>query len=1188
MSPVKFTLTELGSHTCTGRRVPRTYSSTLRLFLLLSEFIPSSGPVASHDSTNETSTVAAEDDKGYGVAKDGIEMNQCCSPGKEQSKQDACCSAQEESTGLPTSQDAPDCCKGKPSPCCDSTCIDRLALRECQSGKASPSSSTTSLINCHRGRAGKPCIRHYRTARQHYQAKLDALGCICRALLALGQKSCCVTNNSPSLGGKESWERLSSTSSVDESCQRGNNTCERESKATSAEACAALPTEAVDKGYGNGYCATKKAVSVTPPCDHGCCTEARAPSITGSCTEGCCGNTRPPSIAGSCKEGCCTIMEPPSRTGSCKDECCGPVTPKSTGDSCKGGCCGGGKEADDIIGVPDQNNVELEKGASEQEHVILSISGMTCTGCETKLRRTLNTLPAVCNLRTSLVLARAEFDLTAGKFIPEDVIKHLERTTEFKCERLNDQGSTLDVVCSGDPHRLINGDWPKGVTDLKQLNKTTISVSFDPSIVGARDLIQSGWPTPLQLAPQRADRTLDAGSRHVRHVGYMTILSAIFTIPVLVLSWAPLPPRPIAHGSASLALATLVQVLVAGPFYPKALKALVFSRVIEMDLLIVLSTSTAYIFSIVSFGYEVSGNPLSTGEFFETSTLLVTLIMVGRYVAALARQKAVESISIRSLQANSAILVHPFRTSVCDAPPSKTILREQTRDMHIDARLLQMGDIFKVPPHTRISTDGTVISGLSSSDESMITGESLPVEKSRGSTVIAGSLNLSGTLNVKLTRLPGDNTISTIAAMVDEAKLSKPKIQDIADRVASFFVPVIVALTITTFVIWIAVGIAVRKQSGADATVQAITYAITVLIVSCPCAIGLAVPMVIVIASGVAAEKGVVFKGAEAMELAHQTTDVVFDKTGTLTKGKLGVVIEDYAPSTEEDAEGMILALVRDNKHPVSAAVASHLVERGISPAQLVDIKSVPGKGLEGRTLTNRSIRAGNSRWLECSEHPLVIPIPAQGLTAFCITVDSTLVAVFGLENTLRADASSTIATLHSLGITTHVLSGDDTISVEKVASALEIPSANVRAKCLPRDKQEYIKQLLATPLDGKQRTVIFLGDGTNDAPSLALATIGMHMCSDSSSDIAQAAADVVLMRPALSGVLTAINVSKKAMRRVAFNFGWSFVYNLFAILLGAGAFVTARIPPAYAGLGELVSVLPVVAAAVLLRWSKV
>lgn len=285
-----------------------------------------------------------------------------------------------------------------------------------------------------------------------------------------------------------------------------------------------------------------------------------------------------------------------------------------------------------------------------------------------------------------------------------------------------------------------------------------------------------------------------------------------------------------------------------------------------MDLLIVLSISAAFIFSVASFGYLVVGDPLSTGEFFETSTLLITLIIVGRYISALARQKAVESIPIRSLQTSTALLVD-----------------EAGKEREIDVSLLQYGDIFKVAPDSRIPTDGTVVSGSSELDESMITGESSPIEKYAKSTVIAGSINGSGILIVRLARLSGDNTISsTIAGMVGEAKLTKPMIQDIADRVASYSVPV-VALTIITLVIWIAIGVTVRKQSGAEAIIQAITYAITVRIVSCPCAIGLAVPMVIVIASGVAAERGVIFKSAETIEVAYKTSHVVFDKTGTLT-----------------------------------------------------------------------------------------------------------------------------------------------------------------------------------------------------------------------------------------------------------------------------------------------------------------
>ncbi|KAK4667778.1 uncharacterized protein QC764_0109650 [Podospora pseudoanserina] len=332
----------------------------------------------------------------------------------------------------------------------------------------------------------------------------------------------------------------------------------------------------------------------------------------------------------------------------------------------------------------------------------------------------------------------------------------------------------------------------------------------------------------------------------------MTLASILLTITVLVLAWAPLHGHEIAYKSGSLALATLVQFLVAGPFYPKALKALVFSRVIEMDLLIVLSPSAAYVFSVVSFAFLVTGEPLSTGNFFQTSTLLVTLIMsVAMWRPWLVRK--------------------PFNTAIL-------VDFHGDHGREIDTRLLQLGDIFKVMPESRIPTDGTTLAGTSEMDESMVTGESRPVVKSPGSPQ-----RIISTVR-PCTRIPGDNTIDTTAAMVDGAKLSKPTMQRLTDRVASYFVPVISLLMIITFAIWIAVGIRVRGVSAREAIIEAVTYAITVLIVCCPCAISLAVPMVVVIATGVGAEHGVVFKSAESIEVAYQAKYVILDKTGTLTR----------------------------------------------------------------------------------------------------------------------------------------------------------------------------------------------------------------------------------------------------------------------------------------------------------------
>jgi Cu2+-exporting ATPase len=818
---------------------------------------------------------------------------------------------------------------------------------------------------------------------------------------------------------------------------------------------------------------------------------------------------------------------------------------------------------------------DFAKDLPKEEHIVLSISGMSCTGCETKLKRTLAPLKSVKNLKTSLVLARAEFDIDSSAGSTAEVIKHLERTTEFKCERIRDKGSNITFTVPSDSSHFLNQDWPRGVTEITTLDQTTINVTFDTKITGPRELMENGWNAPLGLALPREDPTLETSSKHVRHMGYMTLLSIFLTVPVLVLAWAPLPERKVVYGSVSLALTSVIQFVVAGPFYPKALKSLIFSRILEMDLLIVLSTTAAFIYSVVSFGYVTAGQPLPTDEFFETSALLVTLIMVGRYVAALARQKAIESISLRSLQTSTAILVDE-----CGG-----------NEQEIDSRLLQHGDFFKVLPDSTIPTDGTVILGSSEVDESMVTGETIPVEKYHKSTVIAGSINGSGTLIVRLTRLPGDNTITVITEMVDEAKLSKPRTQKIADRVAGYFVPAVVALTIFTFVIWTSIGVAVQNQPGSEATIRAITYAITVLIVSCPCAIGLAVPMVMVVASGVAAERGVIFKSADSIEVAYKASHAVFDKTGTLTHGKLTVVHEKYLGESPRSSMSLLLGLIGDVKHPVATAVAAHIKAKDITSSVVLDSKALTGKGVKG-TSSGHVLRAGNSRWLNVSSNTYVQWVLAQGCTAFCFTIDDSLVAVFGLKDSLRADSLQTVTKLQEHGISVHIVSGDDEGAVRSVASMLNVPNTNIRSQCTPANKQEYIQALLSISkrkVIGKRyekAVVIFCGDGTNDAVALSQATIGVHM--HEGTDVAKSAADVVLMRPGLTGILTMLAISEKSMRRIKFNFAWSFVYNLFAILLGAGAFVNARIPPGFAGLGELVSVVPVITAAVLLRWSKI
>ncbi|AJQ12518.1 Pca1p [Saccharomyces cerevisiae YJM1355] len=818
------------------------------------------------------------------------------------------------------------------------------------------------------------------------------------------------------------------------------------------------------------------------------------------------------------------------------------------------------------------DHLNLEAGSTGNEHVVLSVSGMTCTGCETKLKRSFASLKYVHNLKTSLILSQAEFDLDLAQASVKDIIRHLSKTTEFKYEQILDHGSTIDVVVPYAAKDFINEEWPQGVTELKIIEKNIVRIYFDAKIIGARDLVNKGWNMPVKLAPPSAHPTVEVGRKHLVRVGCTTAISIMLTIPILVMAWAPHLREKVSTMSASMGLATIIQVLIAGPFYSNALKSLIFSRLIEMDLLIVLSTSAAYIFSIVSFGYFVAGRPLSTEQFFETSSLLVTLIMVGRFVSELARHRAVKSISVRSLQASSAILVD-----------------ETGNETEIDIRLLQYGDTFKVLPDSRIPTDGTVISGSSEVDEALITGESMPVPKKCQSIVIAGSVNGTSTLFVKLIKLPGNNTISTIATMVDEAKLTKPKIQNIADKIASYFVPTIIVITVITFCVWIGVGISVKKQSRSDAVIQAIIYAITVLIVSCPCAIGLAVPMVFVIASGVAAKRGVIFKSAESIEVAHNTSHVVFDKTGTLTEGKL-TVVHEIIRDDRLNSRSLLLGLTEGIKHPVSIAIASYLKEQSVSAENVFNTKAVTGKGVEGTSQSGLKLQGGNCRWLSYSNDVDVRKALDQGYSVFCFSVNGSLTAVYALEDSVRADAASTINLLRQRGISLHILSGDDDGAVRSLAVRLGIERSNVRSHATPAEKGEYIKDIVEGKnfdnSQSKRPVVVFCGDGTNDAVALTQATIGVHI--NEGSEIAKLAADVVMLKPKLNNIITMITVSRKAMFRVKLNFIWSFTYNLFAILLAAGVFVDFHIPPEYAGLGELVSILPVIFVATLLRCASI
>jgi heavy metal translocating P-type ATPase len=857
-----------------------------------------------------------------------------------------------------------------------------------------------------------------------------------------------------------------------------------------------------------------------------------------------------------------------------------------------------------------------ERGPSNFEKTILTIGGLKCGCCESGIAKAVGNIRAIQNHQVNVVLARIEFDLDTSRLSVAEVIARLSRATGYTFEEyVQPEGQFLELLM-GDPSLLYQADRPYGVTLVESgvkhmwtpgrllsgrnsvippdiakhgrpqrighgqtkctgssIYQHTVRANYDASKIGARDVFeyyqQLAPSQNIQLAPLSAHPSLAIGARQTKRACLVFLVTLVFTIPVLVFAWAPIDhDRNMVYEHISLGLATVVQMVGTKEFVPGAFRSLLHSRLFEMDFLVALSTTIAYVFSVVAYVFKLRRHPLETGCFFETSTLLVTLILLGRVVGEFARLRAAKSVSFRSLQAEEALLVMPGGPM---GPGGET--------HKIDARLLQYGDHFKVPPHTRIVTDGKVMYGGSEVDESMITGESIPVAKGLGQIVYAGTTNGDGTLIVALAKLPHENSISKIASMVENAELSKPKIQALADKIAGWFVPAIAAIGSSVFLVWLFVDQYPNHRDLDKAVVKALTYAIATLIVSCPCAIGLAVPMVVLISGGVSARYGIIFRDPQKIEVARNITDLVFDKTGTLTTGEMEVLEGNFHGTHPEQIKSITIGLLEDVKHPVAAAVFKWLqkekrrAELGpIQPMAIIDINSVPGEGVVGLCKDSRlEVRAGNPQWLGVhvmeSEHTLL-----------CVTVSGVLSATFRLQDRPRHGAEKVVKLLGERRITVHMVSGDCEGAVKEISHTLNIPKFYSQCRLKPGDKQKYIQTLQS---DGK--VVMFVGDGTNDSVALKQADVGVHM--NHGSDVAKSASDVVLMTTRLHDILILLDVSKAAYRRIIMNFAWSAIYNVIAILMAAGAFVKVRIEPAYAGLGELVSVLPIFLIAFEMKW---
>jgi Cu+-exporting ATPase len=609
-----------------------------------------------------------------------------------------------------------------------------------------------------------------------------------------------------------------------------------------------------------------------------------------------------------------------------------------------------------------------------------------------------------------------------------------------------------------------------------------------------------------------------------------------------IVTWAPIPALPwFTWGMWLFLLVTPVQFIGGWSFYVGTWNA-IRTRSINMDTLIALGTTVAYVYSVaVLFFPEVL--PVRVEErdvYFEVSAVIIAFVLLGKYMEEIIKKRS--SAAVRKL---------------LDLKPATATVVRGGVEMEVPVESVMTGETCVIRPGQRVPTDGDVLEGTSSVDESMLTGESMPVEKSPGTPVIGGTMNRSGMLCVRATRVGADTALAQIIRLVEEAQSSTAQIQRIADRVTAYFVPAVVAVAFVAFFGWWIAG----------NFPQGLLAFIAVLIISCPCALGVATPAALMVGVGKGAEAGILIRGAEVLERVRSVTTVVFDKTGTLTRGEPNVT--DVVPTAGHD-ESEVLRIAASveagSEHPLGEAIVRGAAHRDLPLEKVESFEAVAGHGIKGR-LRGVSVLLGNRRHLQregIDSRPLedvMVRLESEGKTAMLVASGGALVGVIAVADTLKPEAKEAVAALKADGIEVVMLTGDNRRTAEAIAAELGI--TRVIAEVLPSDKAEIIKDLQK---DGK--AVAMVGDGVNDAPALATAVVGIAI--GSGSDVAKETGGIVLVRNDVRDVVSAVRLSRATMRKIKQNLFWAFIYNSIGVPIAALGFLNPIIAAAAMALSSL------------------
>ena len=719
------------------------------------------------------------------------------------------------------------------------------------------------------------------------------------------------------------------------------------------------------------------------------------------------------------------------------------------------------------------------------------VTGMTCSACSSHVEKSVGKLTGVENVSVNLLTNSMQVEFDENKLDTAGIIKAVE-----------DAGYGAAVK---DGHA------------------------------------KSGTKTSGQSDSQE-NSGLSAVEQNVKNMKKRLIVSLIFWIPLMYVSMGhmlwnwPLPPflagNHVSMGLFELLLTAMVMV-INQKYFISGTQGLLH-RAPNMDTLVAMGAAAAFLYSTVVLflassamaqGGPEAAMPYMDEYYFESAAMILTLITVGKTLEAYSKGKTTDAI----------------RGLMDLTPKQATVLREG-QEVKIPVEDVVVGDQFLVRPGESIPVDGKVVQGESAVDESMLTGESLPVDKGPGSTVSAATTNQSGFLTCQATRVSGDTTVSQMIRLVEEAAASKAPIAKIADKVSAVFVPTVLLLALITGIVWLAMGQTIGF---------ALARAISVLVISCPCALGLATPVAIMVGSGAGAKAGILFKTAASLEAMGKTNIIVLDKTGTVTEGKPHVT--DLIPAEGISQETLLqtaLALEAKSEHPLASAVVAWGKEQGVAAPELTAFTALPGHGLSGQ-LNGKTAMGGNLKLMEEQNIPVGTlaqqgeRLASEGKTPLYFALDGKALGIIAVADQIKPDSAHAIARLHALGIQTALVTGDHPRTAQAVAKQVGIDQ--VRAGVLPADKAAEVQRLSQTG------TVAMVGDGINDAPALTSAEVGIAI--GAGADIALDAADVVLMKSSLQDVVEAVRLSRRVVRNIKENLFWAFIYNVIGIPIAAGVF---------------------------------